>query len=265
MALRSSLINVMADSARHAARPLLRDFGELQQLQVSKRTPAKFAAAARARCEQALRRDLAHGRPGYGLVVPPGPGPLQWPPTPGQTSCWLVNPLSGINNFAHGVPHFCVSIAVLSDVALVACVVYDPLRDETFWAEHGSGAYLNHQRLRVSARDELGSALLGFAGRPALGAAGRHEGLYELSRHGAGLRQSGSVALDLAYVAAGRYDGCLAFNDDPVTLAAGVPLVREAGGFTSAMDGADNGWSTGDLVAANPHLHPRLVQTMRPA
>ncbi len=265
MAPRSSLINVMADAARQAARPLLRDFGELQQLQVSKHTPAKFAAAATARCEQALRRDLARGRPGYGFAVAPGHARGPGSANPAQTSCWLVNPLSGANNFAHGVPHFCVSIAVLSEVGLVAGVVYDPLRDETFWAEHGSAAYLNHHRLRVSARDALGNALLGIAGRPALGVASRHERLHEISRHGASLRQSGSIALDLAYVAAGRYDGCLAFDDDPVTLAAGVSLVREAGGFTTAFDGADDGWSKGDMIAANPHLHASLVEAMRTA
>ena len=264
MALRSALINVMDGAARQAARRLVRDFGELQHLQVSKRGPAAFAVAAEKRCAQDLVGALNRVRPTYQTVVRVGDSDTAiLDPLPDAPSRWLIDPLGGHANFAHGVPHFCVSIAVLAEQTLVAGVIYDPLRDETFWAERGAGAYLNHQRLRSSERRESAGAMIamGFPGsdqtvdQNAMIKAGR------LAARGITGRQTGSGALDLAYVAAGRFDGCWLIAADPVAIGAGTLIVNEAGGFASGEVSA-TGLLEGDVIAANPHLHPQLIEAL---
>src|ERR1700726_3476795 len=157
MAVRSATINVMGGAALKAARGLIRDFGEVEQLQVSIKGPGDFVSAADLKAERTLKTELSRVRPGYGMLFEEGGA------TEGSDKRhrWIVDPLDGTHNFLHGIPHFCISIGLERDGEIVAGVVYEPTRDEMFWAEKGAGAYLNDRRLRVSARRQLAESLVG--------------------------------------------------------------------------------------------------------
>src|ERR1700731_3343594 len=253
MAVRSATINVMGGAALKAARGLIRDFGEVEQLQVSVKGPGDFVSTADLRAEKVLRAELTKARPGYGLLMEEGGGVAGSDPR----HRWIVDPLDGTTNFLHGIPHFAISIGLERDGEIIAGVVYEPTRDEMFWAEKGIGAYLNDRRLRVSARRQLGEALIG-TGLPFIGRGDHPAFLATLAAvMGAtsGVRRFGAAALDLAYVAAGRYDGFWEFGLSPWDLAAGLLLVREAGGFVSDLAGGQTMMTSGDVLVANGHLH----------
>src|SRR3954463_7485351 len=223
MAVRSATINVMTAAALKASRGLKRDFGEVEQLQVSMKGPADFVSNADLKAEKLLRAELSKGRPGYGFLMEESGA------SAGSDSRhrWIVDPLDGTTNFLHGIPHFAISIALERDGEIVAAVVYDPTRDEMFWAEKGIGAYLNDRRLRVSGRRRLGEALIA-TGIP-FRERGNHPnylaGLAAIMVETSGVRRFGSAALDLAYVAAGRYDGFWEVGLQPWDIAAGLLLV----------------------------------------
>ena len=263
MAVRSPVINVMVAAALKAARGLIRDFGEVEQLQVSIKGPGDFVSAADLKAERTLKAELSRARPGYGLLFEEGGA------TEGtdKRHRWIVDPLDGTTNFLHGIPHFCISIGLERDGEIVAGIVYEPTRDELYWAEKGAGAYLNDRRLRVSARRQLGEALLG-TGMPF-----RDRGdqpLYSAILSAAmtatcGVRRFGAAALDLAYVAAGRLDGFWEFGIKPWDIAAGMILVREAGGYVSDLSGGQTMMTSGDILAASDHLHLPLAALIREA
>jgi myo-inositol-1(or 4)-monophosphatase len=251
--MRSPILNVMANAALKAARGLIRDFGEVEQLQVSVKGPGEFVSTADLKAERTLRTELTRARPGYGLLLEES----------GETAGsdarhrWIVDPLDGTTNFLHGIPHFSISIALERDGEIVAGIVYEPTRDEMYSAEKGFGAYVNDRRLRVSARRRLGEAVMG-TGMPfgtRAGSKGYVDTLAAVMGATSGVRRMGSAALDLAYVAAGRYDGFWEFGLAPWDIAAGILLVREAGGYVSDMAGSHNMLTTGDVLAANDHLH----------
>jgi myo-inositol-1(or 4)-monophosphatase len=263
MAGRSPVINVMAGAALKAARALKRDFGEVEQLQVSVKGPSDFVSTADLNAERTLKTELMRARPGYGLLLEEGGATEGTDPH----HRWIVDPLDGTTNFLHGIPHFAISIALERDGEIVAGIVYDPTRDEMFWAEKGIGAYLNDRRLRVSARRQLAEALIG-TGIPFGGRGDQPTYLATLSRVAAatsGVRRLGAAALDLAYVAAGRYDGFWEFGLFPWDIAAGLLLVREAGGFVSDLTGGQTMMTSGDVLAANGHLHLPLAAMIREA
>ena len=254
MAVRSALINVMTGAALRATRRLVRDFGEMQQLQVSAKG-ARFAAAALSRAEQVARAELAKARPEFGFAT--GAGIFAAGSGGGEDGGagprWIVGPLDGAANFAHGLPHFALAIAVVSGAEVTAGVVYDPLRDEMFRAEKGAGCYLNDGRLRVSSRGRLDTAMLGA---PPGGAE---------SLAGAAIRRLGSPALDLAYVAAGRLEACWCPAPEPREVAAGAILVRESGGLVSAIDGGSARLDGSGVFAANDRLHDSLAAIVGPS
>jgi len=261
--LRSPILNVMANAALKAARGLIRDFGEVEQLQVSVKGPGEFVSTADLRAERTLRTELTRARPGYGLLFEEG-GASAGSDTRHR---WIVDPLDGTTNFLHGIPHFAISIALERDGEIVAGIVYEPTRDEMFAAEKGLGAYVNDRRLRVSARRQLGEAVIG-TGMPfgdRAGQPGYAETLAAVMSATSGIRRMGSAALDLAYVAAGRFDGFWEFGLKPWDLAAGILLVREAGGYVSDMGGGHDMMSSGDVLAANDHLHLPLAALIKEA
>jgi myo-inositol-1(or 4)-monophosphatase len=263
MAVRSPVVNVMAAAALKAARALNRDFGEVEQLQVSIKGPSDFVSTADLRAERTLKTELLRARPGYALLFEEGGATEGTDPH----HRWIVDPLDGTTNFLHGIPHFAISIALERDGEIVAGVVYEPTRDEMFWAEKGIGAYLNDRRIRVSARRQLGEALIG-TGLPFRGHGDHPSYLATLSRVMAatsGVRRFGAAALDLAYVAAGRYDGFWEFGLSPWDIAAGLLLVREAGGFVSDLAGGQTMMASGDVLAANVHLHLPLAALIKEA
>src|SRR6266851_2432162 len=263
MAVRSATINVMTAAALKASRGLKRDFGEVEQLQVSMKGPADFVSNADLKAEKLLRAELSKGRPGYGFLMEES-GESRGSDARHR---WIVDPLDGTTNFLHGIPHFAISIALERDGEIVAGVIYEPIRDEMYWAEKGAGAYVNDRRLRVSARRHLGEAVIG-TGMPF--GAGADAGTYiatlaAVMRATAGIRRTGSAALDLAYVAAGRFDGFWEFGLSPWDIAAGIILVREAGGYLSDLTGGHEMLASGDVLAANDHLHLPLASLIKEA
>ncbi len=259
----SPLLNVMSAAARKAARSLVRDFGEVEQLQVSRKGPADFVSIADTKAERILRTELAKARPDYGFLME------ESEPITGKDARhrWLVDPLDGTTNFLHGIPHFAISIALERAGEIVAGLVYDPVRDETFFAERGTGAYLNDRRLRVSGRTRLLDSLIA-TGLPFHGRI-RHPAWLDMVAGvvdaTAGVRRFGSAALDLAYVAAGRYDGFWETGLSPWDIAAGLIIVREAGGYVSEVEGGHKMLETGSVLAANDHLHLALGKLLRSA
>jgi myo-inositol-1(or 4)-monophosphatase len=264
--LHSAVLNVMIKAAHRAGRALKRDLGEVEKLQVSLKGPGNFVTAADRRAEEIVREELAKARPGYGFLGEEG-GAREGSD---KTHRWIVDPLDGTTNFLHGIPHFAVSIGLERAGAIVAAVTYNPANDELYVAERGKGAFLNDQRLRVAARRRLGDAVVG-CGLPHYGR-GSAEDLrasgYEIAaaqRHFAGLRRYGAASLDLAWVAAGRLDAYWERNLSPWDLAAGILLVREAGGFVSDADGGDAIIAKGHVVAGNDTMHRELLRLLKEA
>jgi myo-inositol-1(or 4)-monophosphatase len=261
--LHSALLNVMIKSARKAGRTLKRDFGEVEHLQVSLKGPANFVTAADRRSEEILREELAHARPGYGFLGEEG-GRHEGPD---KTHTWIVDPLDGTSNFLHGIPHFAISIALEREGMIVAGVIYNPANDDLYTAERGKGAFLNDKRLRVAARQRLADAVV-TCGLPHLGRGDLALGLRELAAvqdKVAGLRRFGAASLDLAWVAAGRFDAYWERNLGPWDIAAGLIIVREAGGYATDLDGGETPYLTGDVVAGNETMQRELLRLLREA
>jgi myo-inositol-1(or 4)-monophosphatase len=261
--LRSALLNVMIKAARQAGRALKRDFGEIEHLQVSLKGPGNFVCAADRRAEETLREELLRARPGYGFLGEES-GMHEGPD---KTHRWIVDPLDGTLNFLHGIPHFAISIGLEREGTVVAGVVYNPATDELYTAERGKGAFLNDQRLRVAARRRLADAAVACAlPHPGRGDIARvraeHNTVQDMV---AGLRRFGAAALDLAWVAAGRLDAYWERGLAPWDVAAGIVLVREAGGFVSDPDGGETMLTTGGILAGNEFIHRELMALLKAA
>ena len=253
----------MISAARKAARGLVRDFGEVERLQVSLKGPANFVTAADRKAEEVLHTELIKARPGYGFLGEEG-GRREGPD---KTHTWIVDPLDGTTNFLHGIPQFAISIGLERDGVIVAGVVYNPVTDEMYTAERGKGAFLNDRRLRVAGRQRLAEAVVACAlphhGRGDL-ALFRRE-LTAVQDKVAGLRRFGAAALDLAYIAAGRYDAYWERGLSPWDMAAGLLLVRESGGFVTDLDGNDAMFTTGDIIAGNETMHREVLALLKSA
>jgi len=260
--LHSALINVMVKAARHAGRSLKRDYGEVENLQVSMKGPANFVTAADRRTEEILQAELTKARPGYCFLGEEG-GRRDGDD---KSHCWIVDPLDGTTNFLHGIPQFAISIGLAREGTIIAGVIYNPANEELYTAERGKGAFLNDQRLRVAGRRKLNECVIG-CGLPHLG-----RGDLELSRveltgiqEGvAGLRRFGAASLDFAFVAAGRLDGYWERNLQPWDIAAGQIIVREAGGIVSGIAGDDDPLKTGNVICGNEFVHAELVKILKP-
>ncbi len=258
----SANLNVMVKAARKAARGLVKDFREVENLQVSSKGAGDFVSRADIAAEQVIRDELMGTRPNYGWVGE------ESEPVEGKdpTRRWIVDPLDGTTNFLHGMPHWAVSIALEFKGEIVAGVVYDPAKDEMFMAEKGQGAWMNDQRLRVSDRSRMIDCVFGsgvpFGGRPGL-----PETIQDLARlmpACAGVRRWGAAALDLAYVAAGRFDGYWERGVSLWDIAAGALIVREAGGFVEPVDPARR-LEDGSIIAANSAVFENFAKVIRSA
>jgi myo-inositol-1(or 4)-monophosphatase len=261
--IHSAILNVMLKAAHRAGRSLKRDLGEVEHLQVSLKGPRNFVTAADRRAEEIVREELAKARPDYGFLGEEGGA------TAGtdKSHRWIVDPLDGTTNFLHGIPHFAVSIALERDGAIVAGLVYNPANDDTFIAERGKGAFLNDRRIRVAARQHMADAVIA-CGLPHYGrgdlALARHE-IAAAQQHFAGLRRYGAAALDLAWIAAGRLDAYWERDLSPWDMAAGMILVREAGGFVTDLDGGDEIFARKQIAAGNDAMHRALLKLLKDA
>ena len=257
----SPALNVMVAAARKAGRALIRDFGELENLQVSKKGPADFVSTADQRTERVLIEELTRARPGYGFLVEER-GLIEGPD---KSHRFIIDPIDGTTNFLHGIPQFAISIALERDGQLVSGLIFNPVTDEMYVAERGHGAYLNDKRLRVAARKNL-SEILVASGAPFMGKEGHELFLNELRgvlNATAGMRRFGAASLDLAWVASGRFDAFWERNLKAWDIAAGILLVREAGGVATDLDGRDNMLDDGEILVANDSLHRPLLDLLR--
>lgn len=262
MTPRSAILNVMTKAVDKAARALKRDFGEVEQLQVSQKGPSDFVSNADLKSERILREELSKARPAFGFLAEESGAQAG----SDAEHRWLIDPLDGTTNFLHGLPQYAVSIALAHKGTMTQAVVYDPCRNDLFTASRGRGAYLNNRRLRVSKRIKLEDALIGtgFPFREL-----KHLEQYlamfrDLVKQTAGVRRPGSASLDLAYVAAGWYDGFWELGLSRWDIAAGTLLITEAGGLVGDLQGGDRHLETGHIVAANPKIFAQLLRVIAP-
>ncbi|MCY1704829.1 inositol monophosphatase family protein [Pannonibacter sp. SL95] len=260
---RTALLNVMVQAAMKAGRSLVRDFGEVENLQVSRKGPSDFVSAADRRAEEIIRNELTKARPGYGLLMEES-GEVEG--DDGQHR-WIVDPLDGTTNFLHGIPLFAISIALERQGQIVAGVIFNPVMDELYTCERGRGVFMNDRRLRVATRNALPDCLIG-TGLPFLGRGDHGRALKEL-RHVmpevAGIRRCGAAALDLAFVASGRLDGFWEHGLNAWDMAAGLLMVREAGGFVCDVNGKDTMLESGSIVAGNEFVRAQLLKLLKNA
>ncbi|MEM8877663.1 MAG: inositol monophosphatase family protein [Pseudomonadota bacterium] len=263
--IRSALMHVMTQAVTKAGRGLARDFGEVENLQVSQKGPGDFVSQADLKAEQTLRRDLEKARPGYSFLMEESGSHEGTDPD----HRWIVDPLDGTTNFLHGIPLFAISLGLERAGEMVAGVIFNPASGEMFVAEQGKGAFLTgtqrDRRLRVSGRRRLDECVLTM-GIPHKGRGGIDEALpklHALMQACVGVRRTGAAAIDLAWVAAGRFDGFYERGLSPWDIAAGLVIVREAGGFVSDTHGRDTSMRSGEVVAANPEIHDGLIKTFK--
>jgi myo-inositol-1(or 4)-monophosphatase len=257
---RSALLNVMVQAATKAGRSLARDFGEVQNLQVSLKGPGDYVSQADRRAEEIVYTELSRARPGYSFLMEER-GEVKG--DDGQHR-WIVDPLDGTTNFLHGIPLFAVSIGLERQGVLVAGVIFNPGMDELYTAERGGGAFFNDRRMRVAARTKLTDTVIG-TGIPHLGRGHHGNALVDLRKvmgEVSGIRRMGAAALDLAYVAAGRLDGFWEDGLMPWDVAAGALMVREAGGFVTDRQGNQAVLEAEGIVAGNEAIHRALRATL---
>jgi myo-inositol-1(or 4)-monophosphatase len=253
----SALMNVMVAAARKAGRSLARDFGEVAQLQVSIKGPANFVSKADTKAEEIIFQELSKARAGYSFLMEEG-GVVEGVD---KTHRWIIDPLDGTTNFLHSIPLFCISIGLEREGQMVAGVIFNPITDELYTAEKGKGAFLNDRRLRVAARTTLADCVVA-TGIPHRGRDNHPRFLREAERvlkEVAGMRRTGAAALDLAWTAAGRFDGYWEYGIKPWDMAAGIVLLREAGGFVSDTDGGTDMMGTGNIIAGNDKIRKLLL------
>lgn len=251
----------MVKAAEKAGRSLTRDFGEVENLQVSRKGPADFVTAADKRAEEIIHEELSKARPGYSFLMEES-GSIKGE---NEDHKWIIDPLDGTHNFMHGIPHWCVSIALESKGRIEAGVVYDPIKEEIFRAERSGGAFVNGKRLRVSSRNNLESSTIAF-GSAQLNAEKQKRFIAELntiSSTAPMVRRYGAAALDLSYVAAGRLDGYWERDIKAWDVAAGILILKEAGGFAGSIDDETNPVYSQQIVAGNQPIYTFLRKTLR--
>ena len=259
MTLKTPIINIMTKAAYKAGNILIKDFREVENLQVSKKGIGDFVTSADLSSEKAIIKILQKGYPKIEIMSEE---------TNSETNLnkhekiWIIDPLDGTLNFLHGLPHFAISMAFMVNEEIISGIIYDPIKDELFWAEKGIGAFLNGKRIRVSARSQLKDALVS-TGIPWKGMESSHKNylkiLENIMKSSSGIRRYGAAALDLAYVAAGRYDAFWEFNLKTWDIAAGALIVKEAGGYVGNINKNENYLYTGNIYACNNNLVDELT------
>jgi len=261
MKLSSANINVMVKACRKAAKVLIRDFGEIENLQVSMKGPGDFVTISDKRIEKILIDELLKARPNYSILSEEA-GEIK----NDQSFKWIIDPIDGTANFLHGIPHFAISIGLEHEKEIICGIVYDPIKDEMFIAEKGNGSYLNNQRIRVSARSKLKDCII-FTGGPRHQFIDRDKSLKEYKNFTSKvlipIRKMGSAALDMAYVAAGRCDGFWERNLNYWDIAAGIILVKESGGFVTDFNGENEYIQNKTILVNNSKINNEMIEVLK--
>jgi len=261
MKLSSANINVMVKACRKASKTLIRDFGEIENLQVSLKGPGDFVTASDKKVEKILIDELKNARPNYSILSEEA-GEIKKE----DEFKWIIDPIDGTSNFLHGIPHFAISIGLEHKNEIICGIVYDPIKDEMFTAEKGNGAYLNNQRIRVSARSELKNCMI-FTGGPKHDALDKEKSMEEYNNFSskilAPIRKLGSASLDIAYVASGRCDGFWQRNLNYWDFAAGIILVKEAGGFITDFNGENKYIDNKTILVTNGKINSQMMQVLK--
>ena len=261
MKLSSANINVMVKACRKAAKTLIRDFGEIENPQVSIKGPGDFVTASDKKVEKILIGELQKARPNYSILSEEV-GKIN----NDESFKWIIDPIDGTANFLHGIPHFAISIGLEHDGEIICGIIYDPIKDEMFVAEKGNGSYLNNQRIRVSSRSKLENCII-FTGGPKIGVKNRELFLKEYnnvsSKVPTSIRKLGSASLDMAYVAAGRCDGFWQRNLKYWDIAAGIILVRESGGFVTDFKGEKEYMQNKTILVTNSKINNEMIEILK--
>jgi len=261
MKLNSANINVMVKACRKASKPLIRDFGEVEKLQVSLKGPGDFVTNCDKKVEKILINELQIARPNYSILSEEI-GEIN-----NDSACkWIIDPIDGTANFLHGIPHFAISVGLEENNEIIAGIIYDPIKDEMFIAEKGNGSYLNNQRMRVSSRSQLKDCVV-FTGGPRQNVENKNTVLKEYNNFSSEvdtpIRKMGSAALDMAYVAAGRCDGYWQRNLNYWDVAAGIIIVKEAGGFVTDFDGESKYVENKTILATNAKIGDQMREILK--
>ena len=237
----SANLNIMIRASEKASKVLIRDFGEVEKLQVSKKGPRDFVSNADIKAEKIIIEELKKAKPNYSIVSEESGNEFN----KDKDNLWIIDPIDGTLNFLHGIPHFAISIALKSNNKIVSGLIFDPIKDEIFYAEKDNGAYFNNHRIRVSKKNEINDCLFACGGK--------------INRHlNIQYRRSGSAALDMAYVAAGRYDGFFHHDLSIWDIAAGIILIEEAGGQINKIELSKT--KNLDVIASNPDIHYKMLE-----
>ena len=261
MKLISANINVMVKACRKAAKPVIRDFGEIEKLQVSIKGPGDFVTASDKKAEKILIEELGKARPNYSILSEEV-GEIK----NDEEFKWIIDPIDGTSNFLHGIPHFAISIGLEQNNEIICGIVFDPIKDETFVAEKGNGSYLNNQRIRVSSRSKLENCII-FTGGPRSESKNKDLAMEEYKKFSSKvlipIRKMGSASLDIAYVAAGRCDGFWQRNLNYWDIAAGIIIVRESGGFVTDFYGENKYLENKTILASNSKINKEMVEVLK--
>ena len=261
MILSSANVNVMIKACRKAAKVLIRDFGELEKLQVSVKGPGDFVTMSDKKVEKILIEELGKARPNYSILSEEI-GEIK----NDEAFKWIIDPIDGTSNFLHGVPHFGISIGLEQNKEIICGIIFDPIKDEIFIAEKGKGSYLNNQRMRVSARSKLEDCII-FTGGPRRQSKERDLAIEEYKKFSSKvlipIRKMGSASLDMAYVAAGRCDGFWQRNLNYWDIAAGIILVKEAGGFVTDFSGNDEYIKNKTILVTNSLINEEMIEVLK--
>ena len=261
MKLTSANINIMVKACRKAAKVLIRDFGEIENLQVSLKGPGDYVTASDKKVEKILIEELQKARPNYSILSEEA-GQIK----NDESFRWVIDPIDGTSNFLHGIPHFGISVGLEHNKEIICGIVYDPIKDEMFTAEKGNGSYINNQRMRVSVRPKLKDCII-FSGGPRYKSE-QKELIFEeykkfSSKVNIAIRKLGSASLDMAYVAAGRCDGFWQRDLNYWDIAAGIILVKEAGGFVSDFNGGDQYIKNKNILVTNSKISEEMIEVLR--
>ena len=257
MRLNSPKLNIIYKACMRSAKSLIRDFGEIEKLQVSSKGPGDFVSSADKRTEKIIIDELLKAHPDYGILSEEA-GEIN---KNNKDNRWIIDPIDGTTNFLNGFPHFAISIGYEEKGEICSGIIFDPIKNELFFAEKGQGAYLNNSRIRVSKKSDFKNSFLGTGG-PRFKSKGKDmifDEYVKLSKTvRPPIRKSGSAALDLAYVAAGRFDGTWQRELNYWDIAAGIIIIKESGGFIESLNNTNFKEGAIDVIATNSKIHKEL-------